>query len=179
MPDSTMRNAGADPSNPQSWNGYSYGMNNPPNLIDPTGMQMCTEDCPSLPEFPDAWGNGDPFVTVILSCAQGDESCSSTTVVKTPAPPSDPSQVKPPKPQQKQAACQAQYQQSVSAARSTATKQFLGFFTAAGIPGDIGLIGCLGTGELAPVCMEGVELALSAPSIVGMFAFVNQYTATV
>ncbi|MGH2509838.1 MAG: hypothetical protein ACRDHZ_20865 [Ktedonobacteraceae bacterium] len=95
------------------------------------------------------------------------------------APLPDPSTVKPPNPQQKQAACQAQYQQSVSAARSTATKQFLGFFTAAGIPGDIGLIGCLGTGELAPVCMEVVELALSAPSIVGMFAFVNQYTATV
>jgi len=31
-------NAGADPSNPQSWNMYSYVMNNPLMLTDPTGM---------------------------------------------------------------------------------------------------------------------------------------------
>ncbi|MGH9690166.1 MAG: RHS repeat-associated core domain-containing protein [Candidatus Acidiferrales bacterium] len=31
-------NAGADPSNPQSWNMYSYVMNDPLTLTDPTGM---------------------------------------------------------------------------------------------------------------------------------------------
>ncbi len=31
-------NAGADPSNPQSWNGYAYVMNDPLVLVDPSGM---------------------------------------------------------------------------------------------------------------------------------------------
>jgi len=35
-------NAGADPSNPQSWNGYSYVANNPLSYTDPSGMFVCT-----------------------------------------------------------------------------------------------------------------------------------------
>jgi hypothetical protein len=34
-------NAGADPSNPQSWNGYSYVYNNPLSYTDPSGMFVC------------------------------------------------------------------------------------------------------------------------------------------
>jgi RHS repeat-associated protein len=34
-------NAGADPTNPQSWNMYSYVLNSPVVFIDPTGMDAC------------------------------------------------------------------------------------------------------------------------------------------
>jgi RHS repeat-associated protein len=35
-------NAGANVYNPQSWNGYSYVLNNPLSLVDPTGTVGCT-----------------------------------------------------------------------------------------------------------------------------------------
>jgi RHS repeat-associated protein len=33
--------AAADPANPQSWNRYTYALNNPLNLIDPRGLDSC------------------------------------------------------------------------------------------------------------------------------------------
>jgi hypothetical protein len=37
-------NAGADIGNPQSWNGYSYVLNKPLRVIDPSGMASCYVD---------------------------------------------------------------------------------------------------------------------------------------
>jgi RHS repeat-associated protein len=82
-------------------------------------------------------------------------------------------------PQQKRQQCMSQYQRSVSEARSGLEGEFVIFFTAVGIPGDLALIGCIGTGELAPLCMEAVELALGGPSVAAAFAFVHEYGSEV
>ncbi|MGH9687972.1 MAG: RHS repeat domain-containing protein [Candidatus Acidiferrales bacterium] len=75
--------------------------------------------------------------------------------------------------------CQSQYQQTVSATQSKRTKQFLTFFTAVGVPGDILLGGCFFTEELMVPCMEGVETALGGPSVTAAVAFEHQYNSTV
>jgi len=36
--------AAADPSNPQSWNRYSYVMNDPMDYVDPSGLHQCPND---------------------------------------------------------------------------------------------------------------------------------------
>lgn len=42
-------NIGANPVNPQTWNMYSYGLNNPLRVTDPTGLYVCEDstDCSS------------------------------------------------------------------------------------------------------------------------------------
>lgn len=36
-------NVGANPANPQTWNMYSYGLNNPLRVTDPTGLYVCED----------------------------------------------------------------------------------------------------------------------------------------
>jgi RHS repeat-associated protein len=36
-------NIGANPANPQSWNMYSYSLNNPLTMTDPTGLYVCAD----------------------------------------------------------------------------------------------------------------------------------------
>ncbi|HET7436329.1 MAG TPA: RHS repeat-associated core domain-containing protein, partial [Thermoanaerobaculia bacterium] len=36
---------GGDAHSPQSWNGYTYGRNNPVRYTDPRGLQSCESDC--------------------------------------------------------------------------------------------------------------------------------------
>ncbi|MBL0240335.1 MAG: hypothetical protein IPQ00_07150 [Chloracidobacterium sp.] len=39
-----FENAGALDIEPQSWNAYSYSLNNPVNITDPSGLQWVTKD---------------------------------------------------------------------------------------------------------------------------------------
>ena len=52
-------NAGADPSDPQTWNGCAYVRNNPLNATDPTGMYLIAPG--------DSWGD-EPCFTYDASC---------------------------------------------------------------------------------------------------------------
>ena len=60
--------AGADPSNPQSWNGYSYVTNNPLSMIDPTGMDECF--LPSPPDSGHAGTGPNPPPTNAQDCVK-------------------------------------------------------------------------------------------------------------
>ena len=58
-------NAGADLTNPQSWNGYAYVLNNPLTMIDPTGMDPFSPGDPGDPGegCDDDWCGGFPWPT--------------------------------------------------------------------------------------------------------------------
>jgi len=55
-------NAGADLTNPQSWNAYAYVLNNPLNNVDPDGLDSMTTTTPGfdLNGHPTASGGGAP-----------------------------------------------------------------------------------------------------------------------
>ena len=51
-----LGNAVADPTNPQSWNMYSYVLNNPLGFVDPTGYDWCQWDDGTHDDNPDDGG---------------------------------------------------------------------------------------------------------------------------
>ena len=63
-------NAGADPIDPQSWNGYSYVLNMPLNLIDPTGEEWVSAD-------------GGTTYKWVNSCSSESTGCFTTVAVVT------------------------------------------------------------------------------------------------
>jgi RHS repeat-associated protein len=62
-------NAGADLTNPQSWNGYSYVWNNPLNAVDPTGMDIWFPGPCEDPEDPECGGGLPPCL--FFDCGGG------------------------------------------------------------------------------------------------------------
>jgi len=73
-----------NPTNPQSYNRYSYGYNNPLNFTDPTGHDP---DCPPLTSCPPLdftdwegwdWGDDEPTASELLAigfCIQAGAAC--------------------------------------------------------------------------------------------------------
>jgi RHS repeat-associated protein len=70
-------NAGAEPDDPQSWNGYAYARNNPLQMIDPSGLAYCSitpaQDEDTCTEAGGTWNyeGGDPQT---LKNEAGDEA---------------------------------------------------------------------------------------------------------
>jgi RHS repeat-associated protein len=93
-------NAGADPSNPQSWNGYSYVLNNPLNLVDPNGTDVCSDGsyadaCVTASPDPVSTDSSWWFWSWLRGWGPGVPTFSVTHTETLPPPPSTPRQ--PPK----------------------------------------------------------------------------------
>jgi RHS repeat-associated protein len=72
-------NAGAESTNPQSWNMYSYAVNSPLVLTDPTGLGPCDEDNDD-PTCEPGTGNGFGYGTYPQQNGQNPPPPSSTAL---------------------------------------------------------------------------------------------------
>ena len=75
----------ADPTNPQSWNQYSYVFNNPLILIDPTGTTTCDQNGNNC--YDSVTVNGGPPPDLPMECIFYSFLCSSPPPVSTQPPP--------------------------------------------------------------------------------------------
>jgi RHS repeat-associated protein len=66
-------NAGADESDPQSWNGYAYGRNNPVLYVDPDGLEY--KVCDSTGK---CWTHWDPNWKPVLKDTEGAKDAGVT-----------------------------------------------------------------------------------------------------
>jgi RHS repeat-associated protein len=183
----------ADPTNPQTWNLYTYVDNDPTGLIDPSGLTSIDPNQPpkrGLNHTPALiyWDcDVDQFLPNLVKNGDGNwynagglfSSWTCTENAFLIGNRDDGSPLRLPSPQPPKPQCQSQYQQTVSAAQSKRKDQFLTFFTAVGVPGDILLVACSFTEELMVPCTDAVETALGGPSVTGAFAFEHQYNTTV
>lgn len=53
-------NAGATPDDPQSWNMYAYGLNNPLRYVDPLGLSSSDAGCANQLGSPGCYPSGSP-----------------------------------------------------------------------------------------------------------------------